>query len=239
MKKSNKNFLYKFIFLIIIIIIIIALMIACIPTLKRLYTPENKIKFQNFASKNVILGFLILFALELLQILLAFLPGEPIEIMAGICYGSFWGTILLLGSIFIATLLIYKLTQKFGHKFVYFFVGKDKIDQIENSDIYQNPKGIEMLLFILFIIPATPKDFLVYVGALLPIKMWRFILIATFARIPSIVSSTIAGSSAFDGDWKKIILVYAITFILSFVIIILTNLFDKNKVTKNAIKVIK
>ena len=58
--------------------------------------------------------------------------------------------------------------------------------------MFQNPKKVEMILFILFLLPGTPKDLLVYIAGLLPIKPSRFIIISTLARIPSIVSSTYA-----------------------------------------------
>ena len=91
-------------------------------------------------------------------------------------------------------------------------------------------------MMILFLIPGTPKDLLVYLGGLLPIKSWRFILISTFA---SIISSTIVGSKIMDGNVKIIVMVYVGTFILAGLVIWLVNKFDKNKVTKEAIKVIK
>ena len=94
-------------------------------------------------------------------------------------------------------------------------------------------------MMILFLIPGTPKDLLVYLGGLLPIKPWRFILISIFARFPSVISSTIVGSKIMDGNIKIIVMVYVATFILAGLVILLVNKFDKNKVTKEAIKVIK
>ena len=63
-------------------------------------------------------------------------------------------------------------------------------------------------MFVLFFIPGTPKDLLVYVSGLLPIKPHMFILISTFARFPSVVTSTLAGSQLAVGDWKMSILIY-------------------------------
>ena len=49
---------------------------------------------------------------------------------------------------------------------------------------------------------GTPKDLLVYIAALLPIKPFRFILISTFARFPSVISSTFAGDNLIEGNCK-------------------------------------
>lgn len=78
-------------------------------------------------------------------------------------------------------------------------------------------------MFILFFIPGTPKDILVYIGGLLPIRPLRFFLISTFARFPSIISSTIAGSSLVAGNWVAIVVTYGITFLLAGIIVFVLN----------------
>ena len=92
---------------------------------------------------------------------------------------------------------------------------------------------------ILFLIPGTPKDLLVYIGGLLPIKPVRFILISTFARFPSVISSTIAGANIVNGNFGITVLVYIITFAITALFIYLVNKFDKDKIASEAIDVMK
>lgn len=94
-------------------------------------------------------------------------------------------------------------------------------------------------MILLFLIPGTPKDLLVYIGGLLPIRPWRFILISTFARFPSVISSTIAGANLAMGEWQNMIWVYGITFLITGIIIGVINIFDKDKTTKDALETIK
>ena len=181
----------------------------------------------------------MLFGLEVAQIFLAILPGEPIEILAGLCYGTIWGTIFIMASIFITTSIIYFLVKKYGKKFIYQFVSKEQVDKIENSKLFKDEKKIEMVMIILFLIPGTPKDLLVYLGGLLPMKPLRFLAIATLLRFPSVISSTIAGDNILQGKWETCVLAYVVTFIITFIIIWIVNKFDKNKVTGDVIKSIK
>ena len=162
---------------------------------KNLSSLEGQIKFKQKVMNSGILGFLMLFGLQIAQIFLFIIPGEPIEILAGMCYGSIGGTVFIIASSLIISLMIFLLVRKFGRKFVYNFSDKDKIQKIENSKLFQNPKKIEWIMFILFLIPGTPKDLLIYIAGLLPIKPVRFILISTFARFPSIITSTLAGDN--------------------------------------------
>ena len=177
--------------------------------------------------------------LQLMQILLVVLPGEPLEMLAGMCFGTFWGTVFILVIVFLATSIIFFLVRKYGKLYVEQFFKKEKLDKIQNSKFFRNPKNVELIMIILFIIPGTPKDLLVYLGGLLPIKPLRFILISTFARFPSVISSTLMGASILNGNLKFSIFIYALTFVIVAVIIFVVNKFDKNKITKDAINVIK
>lgn len=239
MKKLNKAKAIKLIALIITIAILIIATIYMIPVIKQINTPEGQAEFKEKITNSGITGMLILFGLELAQVVLAILPGEPVELLAGICFGPIWGTIFLIISVFIVTAMIYFFVKKYGRDFIYEFFPKEKVTKLENSKLFKDTQKIETVMALLFLIPGTPKDLLVYIGGLLPIKASRFLAIATLLRFPSIISSTIVGSKIMDGNVKIIVMVYVATFILAGLVIWLVNKFDKNKVTKEAIKVIK
>ena len=181
-------------------------------------------------------GLLTLFGLQFAQIFLIILPGEPIEILAGMCYGGLGGLIFVTASAFIISSVIFFMVRKLGKKFVYDFCDEEKVKKIENSKIFKNPKKIEWIMIILFLIPGTPKDLLVYIAALLPIKPLRFILISTFARFPSVVSSTFAGDNLLEGNWQNSIIIYAVTFLLVGISIFIVNKLDKSKTTEEALR---
>ena len=239
MGKINKAKMIKLIALILIIAILLIATIYMIPIMKEINTPEGQSQFKEKITNSGITGVLILFGLELAQVVLAILPGEPIEILAGICFGPIWGTIFLMISVFIVTCLIYFLVKKFGRDFIYEFFPKEKVDKLENSKLLKDEKKIELVMMILFLIPGTPKDLLVYIGALLPMKSSRFIAISTLLRFPSIISSTLLGDNILDGKWKVGILAYAITFLITCIVIFIVNKLDKNKVTEDVIKSMK
>ena len=235
-EKSNKIKTFKWIITLLMIGILVYTIIYLFPIMRDIATKEGRAFFQEKIANTGIAGAFMLFGLEFAQVFLVILPGEPLEILAGMCYGAIGGTIFLTVSVFIITTMIVYLVRIFGKKLVYEFFAKEKVDKIEKSKIFNNPKKVEFIMFILFFIPGTPKDLLVYVGGLLPIKPLRFILISTFARFPSIISSTLAGSNIIQGNWKSIILIYAITFGLVIGMFIFIHLFDKNKETEKILK---
>lgn len=239
MKKISKAKIIKMITFILTIAILVCATIYMIPIMKQIGTSEGRIEFKDKIAQSGFLGVLMLFGLELAQMILAILPGEPVELLAGMCFGTIWGTIFLMISISIATSLIYFLVKKYGRDFIEEFVSKKKLDKIENSKLFKDEKKIETIMTVLFLIPATPKDLLVYVGGLLPIKTSRFLLIATLLRFPSVISSTIAGNKLLEGKWQVSILAYAVTFALTLITIFIVDKLDKSNTTQKVINSVK
>ncbi len=238
---KNKNIIkfIKIISLILIIVVFIGLIMYFFPLMKNLSTHEGQIAFKEKIQSTGIYGFLTLLGLQVAQILLVIIPGEPLEIIAGMCYGAIGGTIFTFFSVGLTTAIIYWLVRKFGKKFIYQSFDKKKIDKIEHSKIFQNPKKIELILAICFAITGVPKDILVYIGGLLPVKPLRFILIATFCRFPSVVSSTIVGKYFSEGNWKVSLIVYGVTFALTMLTLGIIRIFDKDKITEKAMEELK
>ena len=237
MSKRAKAF--KYILFIIVVVVIIGLIVYLFPVVRNLSTPEGQLEFKNHVASMDIIGYLALFGLQFAQIFLIIIPGEPIEVLAGMCYGGIGGLIFITISVFITTTIVFFAVRKFGRRFVYSFCSKEKIDKIENSKLFKNPKKIEFIMLILFLIPGTPKDLIVYIAGLLPLKPIRFILISTFARIPSVISSTFAGSNLVAGNWQFSVIIYAVTFLIVGIIIFIINRFDKDKTAQEAMKIMK
>ena len=239
MDKKKKLKIFKIMLLLIALIIFIVITIYLFPVMRNLSTKEGQIAFKEKVTTSGLYGLLFLFIIQIAQIFLFILPGEPIEILAGMCYGWFWGTIFIMISSAIIATLIFWLVRKIGKQFAYDFSDEEKIKKIENNKIFQNPKKIELALFILFLVPGTPKDLLTYLSGLLPIRMRRFIIISTIARIPSIVTSTIAGANIATGDWKKGIILYLLIVAIVVIALFIFNKFDKDKTTESVLTSIK
>lgn len=239
MSRKNKIKIFRILLVITVLAIIIGAIVYLIPVMKNLSTIEGQEAFKNKVNDSGMIGLLMLFGLQLAQVFLIILPGEPIEILAGMCYGGWGGLLFITISVGIITTGIFFLVRKLGRRFVYDICDEEKVKKIENSKLFKNPKKIEWIMIILFMVPGTPKDLLVYIAGLLPIKPLRFVLISTFARLPSVVSSTFAGDTLMKGDWKTSLAIYAITFLLVGIVVFIVNKFDKSKTTEEALKSIQ
>lgn len=236
MKNRKKIKMMKILLTILIVIALAIFLWKLAPFMTDLSTKEGQIAFKNKISDMGFSGLLLLFGLQILQILLVVLPGEPFEVLAGMCYGAWGGCLFITLSVFITTTIIFFTVRKLGHKYLYNFFQKEKVDKIMKSKLFKNPRNLDIILCILFFLPASPKDLFVYVGGLLPVKPLRFILISTFVRFPSVITSTMVGANISNGNWKMIVLIYGATFIIAALCIYLVSLKDKNKEIINIMK---
>ncbi len=134
----------------------------------------------------------------------------------------------------IATTIIYCLVRIFGRKFVYNFLSPEKIEKFENMKFLKNEKRLEIVLLVLFVSPFIPKDVLIYLAGLLPINPINFLFISILGRFPSVFSSTFAGETLAKGNWRVTILIYVVTYVIIFGLLLIGRLFVKKE--KNNVK---
>lgn len=236
--KRNKAIYIKITIAILALILAVAIIWQLAPLMINLSTQEGQLEFREKIENMGIAGGFMLFGLDIIQVILMVLPAEPLEILAGMCYGPLGGLIFIIASSLISTIIIYLLIGKLGKKFLKSFMSQKRLEKIEKSELMTNTTKIEIALLILFLIPGTSKDLLVYIGSLLPIKPVPFILIATFARFPSVLSSTIIGERLLYGDLGNSAGVYVGTFIITLIGIVVAIKVG-GKETKELIKMIK
>ncbi|MBR3875889.1 MAG: TVP38/TMEM64 family protein [Clostridia bacterium] len=220
------------------IIIFVAIMgvvtIIFWPYIEGLATDEGRAQFKEWIDGIGFWGWLATLAIQLLQIFVAFIPGEPVELILGYVWGPWLGTFTCLLGIFIGTATIYFVVRKLGMRFVKKMVGTDDLTKYK---FLSDKNKVELTVFILFFIPGTPKDALTYIAPVAPIHPVKYLLIATFARIPSIITSTILGDSVAEGDYVMAVIVFIITALISILGIIFGNKYIEKRQKKKDEKV--
>ena len=130
--------------------------------------------------------------MQILQVFFAVIPGEPMEFGAGYAFGAVEGTLLCLIGTTAGSMIIYFFVRRFGVRAVEIFFSREKIESLH---FLRSEHKRNTLMFLLMLIPGTPKDLLSYFAPLTGMGPWTWLWITTVARIPSIVTSTIGGSA--------------------------------------------
>jgi len=171
-------------------------------------SPET---FRDFVSSHGFIGPITMIGIIVLQ-MLTLIPGEPFEVGAGFVFGWLEGMALCLIGSAIAATIIFLMIKKWGIKIAEAFFPREKLLRFS---FLRNEKKLNLLVFILFLIPGTPKSMITYLIGLTPMKLSTFLMITTIARIPSVLSSTIPGSLAQNGNLTAALITYGIAALIS------------------------
>lgn len=150
-------------------------------------------------------GVALMLGIQVLQVVVAVLPGAVVELIAGATYGPFGGLVLCMAGGLFGTVLIFYTVRALGRGAVERLFKKDSTKSLS---LLNNTKKLEMLTFLLFLIPGTPKDLLTYVAPLTKIRARDFFVISTFARIPAIITTTYLGDALMEGQWWKAVALF-------------------------------
>jgi uncharacterized membrane protein YdjX (TVP38/TMEM64 family) len=148
---------------------------------------------------------------QVLQVVIAVIPGEPVQIAGGYIFGTFWGTIYSTVGITAGYIIVFASVKLFGFPLVKQFVSKKEFERFKT--LVNNPK-LETTIFLLFLIPGIPKDILVYIAGLTPISPVLFFIIITCARFPAMLGSSFIGAKIESSQYFIAITVSVIASIL-------------------------
>lgn len=168
--------------------------------------------FRSWVNGHGAWGRILYVGIVALQVVVALIPGEPLELAGGYAFGALEGTILTLAGIVIGSALVFGLVRRFGVKLVEVFFSRERI---ESLSFLKNPKKTRVIAFLLMMIPGTPKDFLSYFAGLTKLRLGEWLAIVTIARIPSVIGSTISGGAVGSEDYLLAAITMGITLLLS------------------------
>lgn len=201
----------KIVIYIILAIFLLGVVIYMLPLVLSFSDENARNEFISYILDRGSIGVLIVFLIQVTQVFVAFIPGEAVEIIAGILYGTILGYIICALGVLVGTMGIFIFVRRFGKNF------SDKVKNhksLKKFDFLHSHKKLSVVIFIIYLIPATPKDLLTYVCALTNISLKEYMLLTTLAIVPSIISSTYIGANLIEGNFTGAVLMFAITGII-------------------------
>ena len=152
-------------------------------------------------------GVFILLGMQFLQVVVAFIPGEVVQLAAGLMYGPILGALIILFGCLFSSAVIYQLVHMLGAPFVQ---GMVSTEHLEKFRTFETSGKLDAVVFILFLIPGLPKDVFTYVVPLTDMDIKRFLTLTTIGRIPGVVASTYVASAMARGDITSSVIVSVI-----------------------------
>ena len=197
----------KFTGLIVFFLLMIAASVAGVVYINTIGTESLLVDLEQAIAEAGPFGVLICFVLQFIQVVVAFIPGEVVQLAIGYMYGTVWGGIITTVGALISTVFVFYLARKLGAPFVQGMIGNKDSKRMR---FLRNSKNISSLVFILYLIPGLPKDLFNYVFPLTDIKPSAFFVLSTIARMPAIFASTFVSASFRSGDYLQMVIVAVI-----------------------------
>lgn len=172
---------------------------------------SNMDRFRDAVLSFGRLGLLVFVLFQIAHIIVPFLPGELVQIGGGFLFGVGFGTLYMLIGTVIGTVLVFYISRVLGYPIVRIFVKEDKMVQFTGL---MSSRRVEIILLLLFLLPGVPKDTLIYIAGLTPVKALRFICISILARTPGLIGSAYIGANLQQRDYKTALVLVIISCLL-------------------------
>jgi len=168
---------------------------------------EKIILYYNLASdreqiKALITSFgfsapLAFIIVQILQVLFAPIPGEATGFIGGYLFGAAAGFLLSSIALSIGSYINFVVGRFLGKHYINKLI---PADQFSKFDKILKHQGI-IVLFVLFVFPGFPKDYLCFFLGLSTIPFKVFIIIASIGRMPGTFMLSLQGASLFDQNY--------------------------------------
>jgi uncharacterized membrane protein YdjX (TVP38/TMEM64 family) len=155
-------------------------------------------------------GPVVLFILFVLQVFLAFIPGQALMIACGYLYG-FWGGFLLSWlSLVVGGEIAYLLARKYGRPFAEKWIAPSVLERWNSAAAGQ---GIAFFAVSL-VMPLVPNDAMCYVAGLGTIRRLHFSIANALGRGLACLVTSAAGAFGGSISWQGWMILIAIFLII-------------------------
>ena len=229
-REMTRGDIFKFGGLIAFFALMVIVVILIWPYIHEAFEPGGLSRVIDDVRNAGPLGFLILLAMQFMQIVVAFIPGEVVQMAAGMMYGPWLGAAVILLGCIISSAFVFAVVHRLGAPFVRDMVPTKYLDKF---NAFEESGKLSIVVFILFLIPAMPKDTFTYLVPLTNMRMRDFLVLSNVGRIPGIVISTYAANGLVDGNITQSIIIFAVVAVIAIVAIVfrdkIMNLFHHDK----------
>jgi len=132
--------------------------------------------------------------LQILQVVFAPFPGEATGFIGGFLFGTAKGFIYSSIGLTAGSWINFTIGRFMGKRFVRKMIPQRQLDRLDKAVKRQ---GV-IVLFILFIIPGFPKDYLCLFIGLSKLPLKNFLILAGIGRMPGTLMLSIQGASIFE-----------------------------------------
>lgn len=162
-------------------------------------------------------GYITVGVLSMLQVLFTFLPAEPVQVMAGISFGFWKGSLICIIGAAVGNSIIYLLYKIYGQRLTEYFEHNVEFD----FDLARTSSKIALIILILYLLPAIPYGLICFFAASLNIKFPKYLFLTVIGTVPSVFIGVGIGDLAIASSW--IVSIVALVVIVGLLLLLFKN----------------
>jgi len=136
-------------------------------------------------------GPIAIIVLQVGQAIVAPIPGQAMQVVSGLLYGPWLGTLYSVIGMALGSSLTFWLARRFGRPLVVRLVGKESMDRLD--DLVH--RGGVPFFFLIWLFPFAPDDLACIAAGLTPMPAVQFFVLMILGRMPGIVVSVLVGAN--------------------------------------------
>ena len=177
-------------------LILLVVIIAGIPAFLYLrygsgiFSKDTAYNVVEYLQQNRRIAVLLIIGIQVIQVVVCVLPGQPIQFAASYMFGVGRGYLLSVIGAVIGTTISFYLAKLLGSEAMHLFFGEERIKDYQRR--LNSGKGL-LLAFLIYLIPGVPKDLVSYAAGISEMRFRPFLLVATIGRSPAMLGSLLVG----------------------------------------------
>ncbi|MBO5313400.1 MAG: VTT domain-containing protein [Clostridia bacterium] len=203
---------------------------------EKLTQEEIRVKLASFGWR----GYVTFSILAMLQVVLTFLPAEPVQVLSGMSFGFPIGLLCCIVGVFAGNTIIYLLYRAYGDRLSAFFDKNLNLDWDKAS----SSGKVTLLVFILYFLPAIPYGMICFFAATMRMKYPRYIVVTLLGSIPSVCIGVGLGHLAMNTSLIISLAVFAVLVVLLVIVLVkkdklmgwANKLIEKKKLNKAQVR---
>jgi len=232
----KKHIIIQVIVVVAIIALAVVMVIDLFPMVQKvIQNAGNEADMVNYIESFGARGVTVLMGLQTILVIFPFFPSAAVQVLTGLCFGAYWGTLIILGGMVLGNTIVFVVIRQMKGLFVPLF---HKEEDSSDSDDSESPnkkgkrkkliskeqlekmKRPELVAFFFFLIPGVPNGIVPYVFARTKISFWKYITVVILGNIPSAFVCTFLGERVSAGSFTTAIVIACVVVAIVLVAVI-------------------
>ncbi|MEI8215605.1 MAG: VTT domain-containing protein [Eubacteriales bacterium] len=192
------------------------------PDFASIFQDTNKAKA--FLLQYKAASILVFILLQIVQIVVAILPGQVLQFVAGYVYSFGFGVFWSMVGIMLGTIITFYLAKLLGKDAMHIIFGEERITKFVNI---LNSKKAYTVIFVIFLIPGIPKDLISYAAGISEIGIKPLLVLSLVGRFPALVATIAMSRLLYNGSYIALGI-----FIFAIIVLFILGIWKRRHITE-------